>query len=196
MSLAVFLDRDGTVNEEVNFLSDPSELHLIDGAATAIREANALGLKVIITTNQSGVARGFLTEEQLQTIHERLREMLSREGASVDAIYYCPHYPAEGNSPYLQECSCRKPNPGMVLQAKDTFDIDLAHSFVVGDRLVDIQMGKSIGATTIIVRTGYGNDEIQLMQQQNVVADYIAENLLDAMQYIKRILQTQRQTIE
>jgi D-glycero-D-manno-heptose 1,7-bisphosphate phosphatase len=193
MSIGVFLDRDGTVNEEVDFLSSPDELHLLNGSASAIREANELGLTTVIVTNQSGIARGLLTEERLMEIHHRLEQVLEKEGARIDAIYFCPHLPGEGNSPYYQDCSCRKPKTGMVLHAAERFGIDLSRSFVVGDRMIDIEMGKRVGATTIIVRTGYGEMEISQMQEHNVTPDYVAENLLDAMQYIKKVLHREHQ---
>lgn len=196
MSIGLFLDRDGTVNEEVDFLTTPDGLRLIPGSAAAIQVANQLGLKVIIVTNQSGVARGLLSEQRLQEIHQHLIEQLKQEGALLDAIYYCPHLPEEGNSPYHRECSCRKPKPGMLMQAAAQFDIDLSRSFVVGDRKIDVEMGMKVGATTIAVRTGYGNDEIQLMQTSNITPDYIAENLFDAVQYIKNILQREQQPTE
>jgi len=155
MQIGLFLDRDGTVNEEVEFLSSPAGVHLIPGAAAAIREANSLGLKVIIITNQSGVARGYFSEQDVHAVNDELLRQLAAEGARVDAIYYCPHHP-DGNAPFNINCDCRKPNTAMLRQAAERFDLDLTRSFVVGDRLSDLQAGNNVGASSILVLTGYG----------------------------------------
>ena len=183
--LALFLDRDGTINKEVNFLKDPSQLVLINGSAEAIREANELGLKVIVFTNQSGIARGYLTESDLELIHKKLNELLSKEGAKVDAYYYCPHHPTEGNGKYRVDCDCRKPKGGMLIKASKDFGIDLKNSFVVGDRCIDIKAGKSVGAVTILVLTGYGKDELKRCEGE---PDFVAENLKEAVEIIKKCL--------
>src|SRR5713101_1275098 len=149
--IGVFLDRDGTINEEVDFLSSSDELHLIEGSAKAIREANQLGLKVFVITNQSGIARGFLTEQQLIKIHDHLIKMLNDLGAHIDAIYYCPHHPELGEAPYRILCDCRKPKTGMLQQAVKQFGINLAKSFVIGDRMIDVQTAQAAGAASILV---------------------------------------------
>jgi D-glycero-D-manno-heptose 1,7-bisphosphate phosphatase len=188
----IFLDRDGTINQEVDFLTSPDQLHLLPGSAAAIREANALGLKVVVITNQSGIARGLLTEEQLSEIHRHFTRILREENARIDAIYYCPHHPDFGEPRYNKNCDCRKPNTGMITQAVDDLDIDVKSSFVIGDRLIDIQLGNTIGATSILVLTGYGKQELEYCRQQNVHIDFIAQDLFDAMNYVKNILQQQR----
>ena len=186
--IGVFLDRDGTINEEIDFLSSPEELSLIPEYAAAIKVANELGLKVFITTNQSGISRGLLTEERLTEIHKSLQHLLQESDAYVDAIYYCPHHPEIGEEPYRMECECRKPNIGMLTRAANEFDVDLKKSFVIGDRLIDIQTGNNCGAVSILVLTGYGKQELELPSAHDVQIQYIAENLYDAMQYVKRIL--------
>ncbi len=184
--IGVFLDRDGTINEEVDFLSSSNELHLIDGAARAIHEANRMGFKVIVITNQSGIARGFLTEEQLLKMHDNLAELLNKLGAHIDAIYYCPHHPELGEPPYRTLCDCRKPNTGMLQQGVKQFHINLAKSFVIGDRMIDVQTAHAAGATSVLVLTGYGNAELELCRASNLHIDFIAQNLEEAMHFVKR----------
>ena len=186
MHIGLFLDRDGTINEEVDYLSSPNELRLIHGAAEAVKEANQLGLKVFIITNQSGIARGMLSESDLAEIHKKLIQLLDNEQAHIDAIYYCPHHPELGNPPYRMDCDCRKPNIGMLTKAAKDFDIDLRKSFVVGDRIIDVQTGNNAGASSILVLTGYGKEERQFLHDNHVHVDYIAKDLHDAMQYIKQ----------
>lgn len=182
----IFLDRDGTINREVDFLSTPDELQLITGSAAAIRLANEMGFKVVVVTNQSGIARGLITEPQLHTIHQALIDLLALEGARVDAIYYCPHHAELGTGSYKRDCDCRKPKTGMAKQAIAEFDIDPKKSFVIGDRMIDVQLGKNINASTILVKTGYGNEELALCRSHQVTADFVANDLLDAMNYVQR----------
>jgi len=146
MNKAVFLDRDGTIAKDVHYCRRPEDFVLFLGAARMIKLLNEHGFKVIIVTNQSGIARGYFTEETLALIHEKMKEDLAKEGACVDGIYYCSHHPDE-------DCRCRKPKPKLVLQAAGDFDIDLKHSFVVGDLQMDIDLGKSVGCGTILVGT-------------------------------------------
>lgn len=186
--IGIFLDRDGTINEEVDFLSSPKDLRLIPGAADAIREANALDAVVCVITNQSGIARGILTEEQLAEIHASLRAELARHGAHVDAVYYCPHHPTMGEPPYRSECDCRKPRTGMVNDAVREFGIEPRRSFVVGDRMLDVQLANAVGATAVIVRTGYGSTELSRPVPEGARIDYVAKDLYDAVQFVKRTI--------
>lgn len=176
---AVFLDRDGTINEEVGYLSRPDQLRLIPGASRAIRLINEGGMKAVVVTNQSGVARGYFSEEMVETIHGRLDEMLRAKGARIDRFYFCPHHPVYGNGPYKIACSCRKPESGLFLRASEELDIDLARSYVVGDMLKDIDAGKRVGAKGVLVRTGYGRNVTQTDKPV-----YIAEDVLDAVKWI------------
>jgi D-glycero-D-manno-heptose 1,7-bisphosphate phosphatase len=181
---AVFLDRDGTINEEVSFLRSLKDLKLIAGAASAVRLLNDQGLPICIISNQSGVARGFLTEEELVPIHQKLESELGRSGAWVDRIYYCPHHPTEGKPPYDVVCECRKPATGMLERGAQELGIDLSCSFVVGDRIVDIQAGKAVGATTILVQTGYGERAKEECLAENLSPDLIAPSIVQAVEFI------------
>jgi D-glycero-D-manno-heptose 1,7-bisphosphate phosphatase len=157
---AVFLDRDGTINEEIGYIDRLENLRLIPGAAEAIRLINASGMKTVVVTNQSGVARGIITESFVAETHARLGEMLRVEEASLDGIYFCPHHPTEGRGNYLQECECRKPSPGLLLRAAAELHLDPARSYMVGDTLKDIEAGARAGAQGILVRTGYGEKAV------------------------------------
>jgi D-glycero-D-manno-heptose 1,7-bisphosphate phosphatase len=180
----VFLDRDGTINEEVDFLRTPDQLRLIPGAGTAIRALNDRGLLTCIISNQSGVARGFLSEEDLVPIHARLASMLAEFGAVINRISYCPHHPTEGLPPYNVRCGCRKPATGMLTGAAQDLGIDLTRSFVVGDRIVDVQVGQAVGAGTILVLTGYGTRSVEECRSAGVVPDAVVPSLTEAIDFI------------
>ncbi len=194
-SVGLFLDRDGTINTEVDFLTRPDDLQLIPNAAKAIREANRLGISVIVITNQSGVARGLMTENDVQAVHRKLEELLAQHGARVDAIYYCPHHPDYGTPQYRIACTCRKPKTGMLERAAREFGLDLRSSFVVGDRWVDMKAGELAGCGTILVLTGYGTAEREECEKTARV-DHVAADLYAAWQYIKHRLQEQQRTRE
>jgi D-glycero-D-manno-heptose 1,7-bisphosphate phosphatase len=157
---AVFLDRDGTINEEVGHLDRMEKLQLIPGAAEAIRRINESGMKAVVVTNQSGIARGIFDEAFVIEVHARLRELLRAEGALIDAFYYCPHHPTEGRAEYIKMCDCRKPSPGMLLRAAEELGIDPNRSYMVGDTLKDIEAGVRAGVQGILVRTGYGEEAV------------------------------------
>lgn len=153
----VFLDRDGTINvERAEWLTTVEQLRLIPGSARAIRRLNDAGYAVVVVTNQSGVARGKLSEKRLGEIHEALRERLKRAGAKVDAIDYCPHHPTEGRAPYRRRCHCRKPAKGMVERAVRELDLTLTGSFIVGDAARDLALAEGNAMTPVLVRTGKG----------------------------------------
>jgi D-glycero-D-manno-heptose 1,7-bisphosphate phosphatase len=195
-SPALFLDRDGTINEEVDFLTNPDHLHLISGVSAALREAKSMGFKLFVITNQSGIARGFLTEEHLRDIHTALNERLTADGSALDRIYYCPHHPELGVEPYRISCDCRKPKPGMIEQAIREYDIDPSRSFVVGDRMIDMQAGNAAGIPSIMVLTGYGADELALCRQQQVPVFHVANNLPDAVQFIKQLIHQSQPSLQ
>ena len=161
---AVFLDRDGTINEEVGYLDRLEKLKLIPGAAKAIRLINASGMKAVVVTNQSGVARGIFDEVVVGAVHARLRELLLMEGGFLDGIYFCPHHPTEGREQYLLSCDCRKPAPGMLLQAAAELNLDPAGSYMVGDTLKDIEAGARVGVRGVLVRTGYGAESAAALE--------------------------------
>ncbi len=183
--IGVFFDRDGTINTEIDFLTRPQEVQLIPQAARAIREANELGVKVLVITNQSGIARGLITESDLSAIHERLIELLRREGARLDGIYYCPHHPDYGLPPYKKVCNCRKPQTGMLERAAREHKIDLRKSFVIGDRCIDMMAGKSAGCGTALVLTGYGNVEREECVETGSV-HFVAATAYEAWQFVKQ----------
>jgi D-glycero-D-manno-heptose 1,7-bisphosphate phosphatase len=182
---AVFVDRDGTINIDVDFLSSPDQITLIPRSAEAIRELNDAGIPVVVMTNQSGIARGLYSEEDLHAIHRAMDGLLGAAGASVLEYFYCPHHPTDGVAPYVQDCDCRKPKPGMLLQAERKYGFDLGRSFVVGDKCVDVMAGRSVGATSIQVATGYGARERTACTAQR---DHFCDDLYDAVQYIKQRL--------
>lgn len=181
---AVFLDRDGTINREVDNLRDVRQLRLLAGAAGAIRSLNRLGFLVIVISNQPVVARGWLTESQVEAINHALANRLRAKDAALDAIYYCPHHPNANVLKYRKVCRCRKPNTGMIKDAARKFNINLKKSFIVGDHARDIVAGERAGLTTILVETGYGGRD----PKYNVDAkpDYVAKNLPAAVSIIKR----------
>lgn len=157
---AVFLDRDGVINEEVGLVREPGQLQLIEGTAEAIRKLNQLKLPVIVVTNQPVVARGWTTEAEVELIHQRLRELLAEGNASVDAIYFCPHHENADDPTYRKLCDCRKPRPGMLLKAAEDWDLDLKECVMIGDRTVDLQAAREAGcATAFLVETGFGGND-------------------------------------
>jgi D-glycero-alpha-D-manno-heptose 1-phosphate guanylyltransferase len=175
---AVFLDRDGTVNREVHHLSDPAQLELLPGAAEGLRQLAARGCPLVIVSNQSPIGRGKFTEQRLREIHARLAEMLRAEGVEIAGWYWCPHLPDDG-------CTCRKPAPGMFLRAAAELGIILENSWIVGDRLSDMQAGREVGARSILVATGYGQGEYDLPARPTCV-DYFVPTLREAADIILR----------
>jgi len=182
--IGVFLDRDGTLNEEMDFIRAPEDLHLISGSPEAVRMLNSRGLIACVISNQSGVARGYLTENDLVPIHAKLKRELLSGGAVIDRIYYCPHHPTDGVAPYNIDCDCRKPKPGMLRQGAVDFGIDLRRSFVVGDSIVDMQAGESVGARTILVRTGYGEAAEKLIEREQLRVTAIVPSIVEAVDLI------------
>ena len=185
---AVFLDRDGTINEEVGYLDRLDKLKIIPSAYEAIRLINESGMKAVVISNQAGVARGFFTEHFVKITHEHLQTALRQEGAYIDNFYYCPHHPLEGIKPYRRVCNCRKPAPGMLLQAAHDLDIDLTRSYMVGDRFNDIEAGKEIGVRGILVKTGFGQELLQDDGPDKATPenkpDFIAADILEAVRWI------------
>ena len=172
---AVLLDRDGVISQQTAFVNEPGDLKLIDGAADAIGHLNRAGWPVAIITNQGGIGMGYLSEEMLQTIHERLQLLLDEVGAHVDAIYYCPHMANAALPAYQDDCPCRKPQTGMLEQARDELGIDLSKSVVVGDSTTDILAGIRAGCATILVQTGFGGrDGKAIAEPDAIVADLSA----------------------
>lgn len=176
---AVFLDRDGTVNVEKNYIDDPKDLKLYEGVSDAIKCLNKKGIRVIVVTNQSGVARGYFTEERVLEINEYLKELLANDGASLDGIYYCPHHPE-----FDQTCDCRKPKPGLLIRAADDFQIDLQSSYIIGDKLSDLELAGSTRAKGVLVLTGYGLETRRNLETGSVTPHFIAKGLKEAVKWI------------
>ncbi len=185
MRRAVFMDRDGTVSDEVGYLNHVSRLRVYPWSASAIRALNDAGLLAVLVTNQAGVARGYFPETMILDVHARLVEELAAQGATLDAIYYCPHHPTAGEPPYRADCGCRKPRPGMLLQAAAEHDIDLASSYVVGDKYSDVRLAHAVGASGVLVMTGYGRGEYEYERETWPRApEHVAESLEDAVAWI------------
>lgn len=179
---AVFFDRDGTINEEVGYLADLDRLVLYPEAARAIRMVNESGMKAVVVTNQSGVARGYFDEAFVTAVHRRMAELLRADGARIDGFYYCPHHPDEGLGEYRKDCFCRKPKPGMLLAAARDMNIDLERSYMVGDMMKDVETAENAGVRGILVKTGYGGGGTP----STAKPVYMASNILDAVEWIMR----------
>jgi len=182
MTKAVFLDRDGTINKEVDVLRHIRQLSILPGAGRAIAKLNQLDFLVIVVSNQAVVARGWLTEKGVENINTVLHARLKKFGASIDAFYFCPHHPNADVKTYRKLCKCRKPNTGMFKKAQKKFGIDMKKSFMVGDNTKDILAGRRAGLTTILVRTGYGGKD----GTHVVTPDFIVKNLSEAVMIIAR----------
>jgi D-glycero-D-manno-heptose 1,7-bisphosphate phosphatase len=180
---AVFLDRDGTLIEEVGYLDRVERVELYPWTIDAVRSFNRAGFRVVLVSNQSGVARGFFTEAVVDEVHRHMAQLLAAGGARIDAYYYCPHHPDGKVAGYALACDCRKPNPGLVERAVREFGIDPARSFVVGDRWLDVALARRVGARGVLVRTGYGATE-EGKPPADLVADAIADNLIGAAGWI------------
>ncbi|HEY9075456.1 MAG TPA: HAD family hydrolase [Anaerolineaceae bacterium] len=178
----LIFDRDGTLIVEKNYLSSPDQVELIPGVGMALNQFRDMGLGLIVITNQSGIGRGFFTVETLAEINQRMLEKLSEENAFIDAIYYCPHLPEEG-------CSCRKPKTGLILRAANDLKFQPSECIVIGDKKCDIEMGKNIQAKTILVKTGYG---AAYSNEDNVLPDYVVEDLVEAIPIIRHLLQVDK----
>jgi D-glycero-D-manno-heptose 1,7-bisphosphate phosphatase len=182
---AIFLDRDGTLNEEDGHITSPDRFRLYSFAAEAVRLINQSGWKAIVSTNQSGVARNYFSEATLLEIHERMEESLRLQGALIDAIYYCAHHPDYGSPPYRLDCDCRKPKPGLVERAARDFNLDLNRCYAIGDRYRDIEAGHAAGARGVMVMTGFGRKECETDRWRwPRQPDHVAEDLLEAVKWI------------
>jgi D-glycero-D-manno-heptose 1,7-bisphosphate phosphatase len=180
---AVFVDRDGTLIQEGGFLDRVERLAFYPWTIDAIRALNHAGLRIILVSNQSGVARGLFTEAVVEEVHARIESMLRAGGAHIDAYYYCPHHP-DGSVPgYAQQCDCRKPKRGLVDRAARELGIDPTRSFIVGDRWLDIGLARTVGARGVLVRTGHGAIE-EMQPPHDLAADAIVDNLAGAASWV------------
>lgn len=185
---AVFIDRDGTISDEVGYVNHPSRYKVFPFAAEAIRQINNAGWLAILVTNQAGVARGYFSEDLIHVVHDLLQAELARGQARLDGIYYCPHHPTVGDAPYRQACDCRKPRPGLVTRAAAEHNIDLARSWMIGDRYSDIELARNANLRSAFVLTGYGRGEWDFSRHKwsewRGEPDILAENLLAAVEGI------------
>ena len=175
---AVFLDRDGTIIHDVGYLSDPAQVEVLPGAPNALKLLRDMGLALVVVSNQSGVARGMFTIEDVEAANSRMRELFSREGIEFDAVYYCPH---------LEGCRCRKPAGGMVEQAAEKLRITPAESYVVGDRVGDLGLARTVGARAVLVLTGYGAETLKELDGTGIEPDHIAADLQAAADWISKM---------
>ena len=171
----VVLDRDGTILEEREYLSDPEEAKLIPGVGAALRDLRKMGFGLVVITNQSGIGRGFFDHAQLARVHERLQELLDREGVHLDGLYVCPHTPDDG-------CNCRKPKIGLLQKAAEELDFKPENCIVIGDKASDIEMGRAAGALTFLVKTGYGR-----RFERAAAADFVLDDLAAAAEFLRRL---------
>jgi D-glycero-D-manno-heptose 1,7-bisphosphate phosphatase len=183
---AVFLDRDGTINEEMGYINHRDRFIIFPFVAESIKVFNSLNFRVIVVTNQSGIARGYFDESLVVELHDRLINEMKEQKAIIDAIYYCPHHPAEGTGKYLLDCNCRKPRPGMIETAVKEYDIDLDESYMIGDRYKDILFAKRLNIKSAFVLTGYGKGEYEYQRDSwEYLPDLVGENLLAVAKMIK-----------
>ena len=191
---AVFMDRDGTISEEVGYVNHPARYRVFRYSAEAVRLLNEAGWLAILVTNQAGVARGYFTEDVIGEVHGVLSRELERGGARLDAIYYCAHHPTVGEHPYRCDCDCRKPKPGLIERAAREFGVDLAESWMVGDRYSDIELAHNAGVRAAFVLSGYGRGEWEFQRAAwQHEPDLVAEDLLEA---VKKIVQSPRSKVQ
>lgn len=184
MHPAVFLDRDGTINVEKNYVHRFEDFEFIEGSIEAIRMLRDSGFKVVVVTNQSGIGRGYYTSNDVQLLHDRIQRELRKEGTMIDAFFFCPHHPDAPIAEYRLDCECRKPKPGMVFQAEKKLDLDLKRSYIVGDSAADMEMGKQTGLYSILVRTGHGAESLETLKGHGIRPDEVVENLFLAARQI------------
>lgn len=189
---AVFMDRDGTISEEVGYVNHPSRYRVFPYSAEAVRLLNEKGWLAILVTNQAGVARGYFDENLIGAVHDVLKLELNEQHAHLDAIYYCAHHPTVGELPYRFDCDCRKPKPGLIQRAAQEFDIDLAQSWMIGDRYSDIELARNAGTRAAFVLSGYGRGEWEYQRATwKHEPDLVAEDLLEA---VRRIIGVNRES--
>ena len=182
---AVFIDRDGTINEQLGYINHLSRFVILPGVSEAVRLLNKNDWWAIIVSNQGGVARGYYPIELVEEIHAFLKSSLKEQRATIDGIFFCPHHPAGILPEYSSECDCRKPETGLIDRAREVFDIDMSSSYVVGDRHVDIELASRLNLKGVLVKTGYGLGEIEyIIPEKRLKPHHVAEDLLDAVKWI------------
>jgi D,D-heptose 1,7-bisphosphate phosphatase len=178
---AIFLDRDGTINEDPGYISDPADVVLLPQAGEALAGLKKKGFKLIVVSNQSGIARGIMSSADVEKVNDKINELLLKKNVSIDAFYYCDAHP-EFSTP--EECECRKPSAKLVFEAARDFEIELKESYFVGDTISDIECGKNAGLRTILVKTGKGEESLSILQKDNNFPSFVAENLFHAFEFI------------
>lgn len=188
MGKTIFLDRDGTINRESGYINNIAMFEFLPGAVDALRLLKNSGWQLIVITNQAGIARGYFSEDFLFGLHKYMQEQLKIQNAEVDAIYYCPHHPEVGSFPYRKDCNCRKPKTGLIDRALVENEIDIANSFMVGDRYSDIKTGSASNIKTVFIRSGYGRGE---WEKDHLIwdtkPDFIYDNILEFAQSIAKM---------
>ncbi len=180
-NLAVFLDRDGTLNEDPGYINDPEKVALFPHTGDALALLKKYGFLLIVISNQSGIARGLMTSKDVEAVNEKINNLLSEKKVKIDAFYFCPAHPDYSSE---IDCECRKPSPKMLIEATKEFNVDLENSYFIGDTIADIQCGKNAGIKTILVRTGKGEESISILQKENIIPTFVADNLLNASNFI------------
>lgn len=179
---SVFLDRDDTLNFDPGYLGDPDLVKLYPGVPQGISKLkNELNLKIIVISNQSGITRGKITEQDVHAVNKKINELLTPSGGKIDAFYFCPYHPDFDSD---EKCSCRKPSPEMVLKAAKEHNIDLSKSYFCGDKAVDVICGNNAGVKTVLIKNNKNEDQINILQNENNSPNFIAENFLDACNFI------------
>lgn len=186
----VFIDRDGTLNREAGYINHPDNFQMYPFVYQSIRLLNYFRVLSVIITNQAGVGRGYFTEDFLAEIHKKMFKLLDKNGAHIDGLYYCPHHTSSSDPAYAVNCKCRKPKTGMLKQAAEDLspDVNTEKMYVIGDKFSDIKMGKSFGCKTILVKTGYGEGELQAFNKNTPKPAAIEENFLSAVLWILKDL--------
>ncbi len=185
MNKIIFLDRDGTINIEKGYITKVHQLKLYDHAIRAIQLLREMGYRIVIVTNQAGVAKGLLTEDTLGQINKTLLRMLDSGNTSVDKLYYCPHHIEATIPEYKKDCNCRKPKTGMIERAQKELGIDPAGAYMIGDKASDIELAKNFGGKGILVLTGFGKEELKKIEDKALQPVYVATDILDAVEWIK-----------
>jgi D-glycero-D-manno-heptose 1,7-bisphosphate phosphatase len=183
---AVFLDRDGTLNEDVGYPSAFSQIRIFPAAFEAVRKIRSAGFLAVVVTNQSAVGRGLLSEDELKNIQESIQASFAAEGAELDAFYYCPHYEQAALPIYRKSCDCRKPAPGLAVRAAADLDLDLSASYMIGDKIEDIEFALNAGTTPVLVLTGCGRESRLKLEEKGLRPAFVAEDILSAANWILR----------
>jgi D,D-heptose 1,7-bisphosphate phosphatase len=178
---AVFLDRDGTLNEDPGYISDPEKVVLFPETGNSLFMLKKYGFLLIVISNQSGISRGIMTSKDVDAVNEKINGLLSEYKVKIDAFYFCPAHPDYSTA---EECECRKPSPKMVFEAAKEFNVDMSESYIIGDTFADIQCGKNAGLKTILVKTGKGEENFSILQKENNFPTFVAENLANACNFI------------